>query len=458
MGVNQSHQATRTAQAIINLALMTGNLGRPGTGANSITGQCNAMGSRLFSNTTNLLGGHDFANPRHREKVARATGIPVACIPDRPSLAYDQILQTAEEGRIRALWFIATNPSHSWIDQDRINRLLDRLDFVVVQDMYCSTETAHRAHLVLPAAGWGEKEGCFINSERRIGYSPKVRRAPGQALADFHIFRLIASYWGCTDLFREWTHPEAVFRILQRCTEGQPCDITGITGYHMLRRSGGVQWPLPRDTATPARERRLFEDGSFFTPDRRARFVFDPPAAPPRTPLPRLPADPAHRSRHQRPVAHGNPHSQVGGTAQTGTRRYPTRHPPRRCPPPRTARRRPRDHYLASRHNRTAHLPDRNRRPRPGLPAHARRPGQPPHPQPRRPAQPPALLQVLRRARARPRLKLAIRASVITSRKAPPLSIDGWASPAILYSGRISVILEIPLAIPCPTALLGSPP
>ena len=291
MGVNQGHQATRTAQAIINLALMTGNIGRPGTGANSITGQCNAMGSRLFSNTTNLLGGHDFRHPRHREKVARATGIPVNRIPDQPSLAYDQILRAAGEGKIRALWFVATNPSHSWIDQDEMNRLLERLDFVVVQDMYCSTETARRAHLVLPAAGWGEKEGCFINSERRIGYSPRVHRAPGQALADFHIFRLIADYWGCADLFREWTHPEAVFRVLQRCTEDQPCDITGIAGYDMLRRAGGVQWPLPRaeTPAMPATERRLFEDGAFFTPDHRARFIFEPPVAPPEPPSPDYP-------------------------------------------------------------------------------------------------------------------------------------------------------------------------
>ncbi|HBJ87157.1 MAG TPA: nitrate reductase [Verrucomicrobiales bacterium] len=286
MGVNQGHQATRTAQAIINLALMTGNIGKPGTGANSITGQCNAMGSRLFSNTTTLLGGHDFRNPRHREKIAAATGIPVERIPDRPSLAYDQIIKAADEGTVKAVWFVATNPSHSWIDQNEINRILDKLDFLVVQDMYCTTETAKRAHLVLPAAGWGEKEGCFINSERRIGYSPKVRRAPGQALADFHIFRLLAHYWGCEDLFRGWQTPEAVFRVLQRCSEGQPCDITGIDGYEMVRKSGGVQWPLNRVQGSEFKvqswkERRLFEDGKFFTPDKQAKFVFDAPVAAP---------------------------------------------------------------------------------------------------------------------------------------------------------------------------------
>src|SRR5947209_10380901 len=108
MGVNQGHEATRTAQAIINLALMTGNLGKPGTGANSITGQCNAMGSRLFSNTTNLLGGHDFANQAHREKVAGVLDIPVENIPSTASLAYDQIIEAILSRRIRGLWVIAT--------------------------------------------------------------------------------------------------------------------------------------------------------------------------------------------------------------------------------------------------------------------------------------------------------------------------------------------------------------
>jgi assimilatory nitrate reductase catalytic subunit len=283
MGVNQGHQATRTAQAIINLALMTGNIGKPGTGANSITGQCNAMGSRLFSNTTSLLGGHDFRNASHREKIAKATGIPLGHIPDRPSLAYDQIIQAADAGKVKALWLIATNPSHSWIDQNAMNRTLEKLEFLVVQDMYCTTETAKRAHLVLPAAGWGEKEGCFINSERRIGYSPKVRKAPGQALADFQIIRLLAHYWGCGEMFREWQTPESVFRILQRCSEGQPCEITGIEGYAQLTRSGGVQWPakVTHDDWRMTNERRLFENGKFFTEDQRAKFCFDEPVSPP---------------------------------------------------------------------------------------------------------------------------------------------------------------------------------
>jgi assimilatory nitrate reductase catalytic subunit len=278
MGVNQSHEGVRLAQALINLALMTGNIGRPGTGANSITGQCNAMGSRLFSNTTNLLGGHDFTSAADRTKVAGILGIDPARIPARPSLAYDQILEGVVRGKIRGLWVVATNTAHSWINQANVLDVLGRLDFLVVQDMYATTETARHAHLVLPAAGWGEKDGTFINSERRIGLVKRVARAPGQALADFYIFKLIAQAWGCEDLFARWSSPEDVFRILAELTRGQPCDITGIAGYDELEAARGVQWPLPAGRpCAPREERRLFADGRFFHPDGRARFLFSEP-------------------------------------------------------------------------------------------------------------------------------------------------------------------------------------
>lgn len=277
MGVNQSHQGTRTAQAIINLALLTGNIGKPGTGANSITGQCNAMGSRLFSNTTSLLGGRDFKNPGHREAVARILDVPVERIPDQPSLAYPEIVEGILRGRIRGLWVVATNPAHSWINQDHLRDVLGRLDFLVVQDMYHTTETAQAADLYLPAAGWGEKEGTFINSERRIGLLKKVRKAPGTALADFHIFRLVAEYAGCGPLFRTWGSPEAAFQILKRLSAGQPCEITGVRDYRHLDEAGGIQWPYPAEGTDDAQERRLFADGRFFHADGKARFVFEAP-------------------------------------------------------------------------------------------------------------------------------------------------------------------------------------
>lgn len=279
MGVNQSYEGVRTAQSLINLALLTGNIGRPGTGANSITGQCNAMGSRLFSNTTNLLGGRDFQNAEHRRQVADILKIPVASIPQQPGWAYDQIVEGILAGKIRGLWVVATNPAHSWINQHMLRDVLSRLDFLVVQDMYTTTETAELADLLLPAAAWGEKAGTLVNSERRIGLIKKVCKAPGQALADFSIFRLIAEAWGCGEMFRHWTDPEAVFQILKELSRDRPCDITGIADYRMLDERGGIQWPYAESTPDPASQRRLFADGRFYHPDGKAKFLFEQPTA-----------------------------------------------------------------------------------------------------------------------------------------------------------------------------------
>ncbi len=275
MGVNQSHQAVRTAQAIINLCLITGNIGRPGTGPNSITGQANAMGSRLFSNTTSLFAGYDFEKPEDRRTIAELLDIDEGTIPTKNSLPYHRILEEVDTGRIKALWVIATNPAHSWIDKNDLFRRLEKLDFLVVQDLYATTETAQRADLVLPAAGSGEKYGTLINSERRIGIVDKVTDPPGDARSDFDIFRGIADAWGTRKLLPEWTSPEAVFRILARVSAGRPCDITGIEGYDMIRSRGGIQWPYPARGAEEAVERRLFSDGRFFTPSGRARLLFE---------------------------------------------------------------------------------------------------------------------------------------------------------------------------------------
>ena len=281
MGVNQSYEGVRLAQSIINLALITGNIGKPGTGANSITGQCNAMGSRLYSNTTSLLGGHFFEKEEDRNKISSILEIDKENIPSENSLSYYEILDAIDEGKIKGLWIIATNTAHSWTNQNKFKKLREKLDFLVVQDMYCTTETAEMADLVLPAAGWGEKEGTFINSERRIGRIRKVKKAPGEALADFYILKLIAKYWGCDTMFNKWESPEKVFEVLQNISEGQPCDITGIEGYQMLEEEGGVQWPYPKGEVNLEQERRLFSDGKFYTNNGRAKILFEKPKAMP---------------------------------------------------------------------------------------------------------------------------------------------------------------------------------
>jgi assimilatory nitrate reductase catalytic subunit len=204
------------------------------------------MGSRLFSNTTNLLGGHDFLNATDREKIAQLLRISVEKIPSQNSWAYDQIVQGIADEKIKGLWVIATNSSHSWINQREFNEIVKKLDFLVVQDMYHTTETAQRAHLILPAAGWGEKTGTFINSERRIGLVKKVSLAPGQALSDFNIIKLVAQYWGCGKMFERWSSPESVFKILAELSRNQPCDFSGIRDYKMIDEAGGISMATSR--------------------------------------------------------------------------------------------------------------------------------------------------------------------------------------------------------------------
>ena len=129
MGINQGHEAVRSVQAIINLALMTGNIGREGTGANSITGQSNAMGSRVFSNTTGLFGGGDFDNPNRRAKVAKALGIDESLLIDKPTLPYNRIIEKINTGEIKALWVVCTNPRHSWTNNETFREAMENLNF-----------------------------------------------------------------------------------------------------------------------------------------------------------------------------------------------------------------------------------------------------------------------------------------------------------------------------------------
>jgi len=247
------------------------------------------MGSRLFGNATSLLGGYDFGNPAHRARVADVLGLDPACIPTEKGRAYDEIIDGIEQGDIRGLWVIATNTAHSWINQGRFPAIRRKLDFLVVQDMYATTETAQMADLVLPAAGWGEKDGVFINSERRLGVARKVARAPGAALSDFAIFQLVARAWGCGDMFRAWSSPAAAFGLLKELSRGQPCDFTGIRDYQHIEDAGGIQWPFPEDGRQRTedrngKERRLFADGKFYTDDQRAKFYFDEPRPMPEPP------------------------------------------------------------------------------------------------------------------------------------------------------------------------------
>jgi assimilatory nitrate reductase catalytic subunit len=218
--------------------------------------------------------------------VANILDVDAGVIPTETGWAYNEIIEGILRGKIRGLWVVCTNPAHSWINQSQCREILDRLDFLVVQDMYSTTETARMADLILPAAGWGEKEGTFINSERRKGVVKKVSRPPGEALSDFDIFRLVADYWGCAEMFKKWDSPAAVFDLMKQCSVDMPCDFSGIENYAQLVERGGIQWPYPQGATDESNQRRLFEDGHFFHEDGRARLLFEEPR-----PLPEAPND-----------------------------------------------------------------------------------------------------------------------------------------------------------------------
>ena len=279
MGVNQGYQAVRTAQAIINLAVMTGNIGRPGTGANSLTGQSNAMGSRAFSNTAGLYGGGDFDNPVRRKAVAEALGVDESVLATKPTIPYNQIIERAISGEIKGLWVICTNPRHSWANNEEFRKAAENLDFLVVQDIYEDTHTAQLADLFLPSVPGIKKEGVFINTERRLSkMNPIIAKEEGEK-SDFEIFYGIGQALGMGSLLDNWKTPRDVFELLKKCSKGMPCDITGVT-YEMLEGpemsgSRGVQWPFREGEVLVEDERRLYEDGNYYTPSKKVKFHFE---------------------------------------------------------------------------------------------------------------------------------------------------------------------------------------
>lgn len=270
MGVNHSTKGTATVNAICNLALLTGNIGRSGAAPFSITGQCNAMGTRETGFTSGLPGYRKFDGATDRAELAGLWGIDEARLPVKRGLAYPDIVEGAVAGKIRALWIIATNPLVSFPNQAVLRQAFSSLDFLVVQDGYHPTPTTELAHLVLPAAIWGEKEGTYTNSERRVSKVNKAVAAPGEARSDFDIFLALAGKLGCRDeLYPGWRTVEDAFNEWRRVSRGQLCDYSGIS-YELLARRGAVQWPFPEGGAPTA---RLYEDGQFQTSDRRAKLV-----------------------------------------------------------------------------------------------------------------------------------------------------------------------------------------
>jgi len=276
MGVNQGYEAVRTAQAIINIALMTGNIGKEGTGANSITGQCNAMGSRVYSNTAGLYGGGDYTNPVRRKAVAEALGITEDLLPAKPTATYNEIVERINSGEIKGLWIVCTNPRHSWTNNETFAAAVKKLELFVVQDIYETTESAQEATVLFPVVPSIKKEGTLINLERRISAMRPCLPKEEDERSDYEVILGVGKALGMGALLNGFETPKACFDTMKRCSAGMPCDMTGVD-YDELENSRGIQWPFRAGEKLTADERRLYENGNFFTPSQKAKFVFEEP-------------------------------------------------------------------------------------------------------------------------------------------------------------------------------------
>ena len=276
MGVNQGYEAVRTAQAIINLALMTGNIGKPGTGANSITGQCNAMGSRSFSNTTVFYGGGDFADPARRARIAEVLPVPEEMLAKKPTITSNKIIEGINAGEIKGLWILCTNPRHSWTNNETFAEAAKKLELFVVQDIYDTIESAEDCTVFFPVVPGLKKEGTYINLERRLAAMRPVLERGENEISDYEAVLGVGKALGMGDALKGWETPKDCFALMRECSRGMPCDFTGVT-WEGLENSHGIQWPYPEGKEEENREeqRRLYEDGRFFTPSGKAQFIFE---------------------------------------------------------------------------------------------------------------------------------------------------------------------------------------
>ncbi len=276
MGLNQSSSGTDKNNALINLSLVTGNIGRPGAGPFSLTGQANAMGGRETGGLANLLPGHRYMdNPSHRQEVEQVWGCNELST-DR-GLTSVELFDAVHKGTVKAVWIICTNPVVSLPNGSKFEEALKRAELVVVQELFRPTDTALFADILLPAAGFGEKEGTMTNSERRISHLSKAVKPPGIALPDWEILTRFANKIGFGEYFQYETARD-VFEEYKILTKGTDMDITGIT-YERLKIEGPIQWPCP-DKDHPGTP-RLYTDGKFHTESGKAQLIslrFIPPA------------------------------------------------------------------------------------------------------------------------------------------------------------------------------------
>jgi ferredoxin-nitrate reductase len=275
MGINQSSEGTAKVRTIINLHLMTGTIGKPGSGPFSLTGQPNAMGGREAGGLSHILPGYRVVkNPQHRQEVEQIWQLPAGSISPNPGLAAWDMILGLENQQVEFFWVAATNPAVSMPDIERTKAALRRSRFTVYQDAYYPTEMADYAHVILPAAQWGEKTGIMTNSERVVTYCPAFREPVGTARADWEIFAEVGRRLGFEREFA-FANSAAVYAEFVQCTRDRLCDMTGLSHEH-LRDNGPIQWPYPvaalNDENGMTTNKRLYTNGHFPTEDGRAKF------------------------------------------------------------------------------------------------------------------------------------------------------------------------------------------
>ena len=292
MGVNQSIEGTAKVRTLINLHLMTGNIGKPGAGPFSLTGQPNAMGGREAGGLAYILPGYRLVkNPDHRAEVEEGWGLKSGSISPIPGKDAWSMITGLETGDVGLLWIAATNPAVTMPDLIRTKKALLQSPFTVYQDVYYPTETADYAHVVLPAAQWGETTGTMTNSERMVTLCSQFRYRPGESKPDWEIFAEVGRRLGFTKEF-DFADSSEVYAEFAQLTRDQPCDVSGLS-YERLQKEGPIQWPCPiesekeeintassgiftnlfTDKEEKSQAKRLYTDGHFHTADGRAKFA-----------------------------------------------------------------------------------------------------------------------------------------------------------------------------------------
>ena len=232
------------------------------------------MGSRVFSNTAGLYGGGDYDNLVRRKAVCEALQITDEQLINKPTLPYNAIIEKINSGEIKALWIVSTNPRHSWTNNTTFQEALEKLELFIVQDIYDDTHTSQDAGVFFPVVSGLKKTGTYINTERRLSAMRPVLSKAEHEKTDLEVFLGVGQALGMGSLLDLWQTPEAIFELMKKCSKGMPCDITGVT-YKALEGSAGIQWPFREGETLEEDERRLFEDGNYYTPSKKAKFMFD---------------------------------------------------------------------------------------------------------------------------------------------------------------------------------------